>query len=100
MEAVGNARSNAFYEARLPPGFVEDLSDSYILSPLPSSSPPSTLTAPLSLRRSTVAAFIREKYIDKRWAALDISPPSTSTISSSPSLPRPSDISLGTALAL
>ncbi|GAA6002766.1 hypothetical protein JCM10207_007665 [Rhodosporidiobolus poonsookiae] len=45
MEEVGNARSNAYYEARLPEGTIDALDD------------------------STIAAFIREKYVDKRFAA-------------------------------
>ncbi|GAA6059346.1 hypothetical protein JCM10212_003244 [Sporobolomyces blumeae] len=46
MEAVGNRRSNAFFEATMPPGTVEGLSD------------------------ATMADFIRQKYVDKRWLAL------------------------------
>ncbi|GAA5912622.1 hypothetical protein JCM8208_004794 [Rhodotorula glutinis] len=47
MEQVGNAQSNEFFEARLPAGTVETLTE------------------------SMVASFIREKYVDRRWAALD-----------------------------
>ncbi|GAA5828274.1 hypothetical protein JCM11251_002671 [Rhodosporidiobolus azoricus] len=46
MDAVGNARSNAYFEARLPAGTVEALTD------------------------ATIASFIREKYSDKRWTPL------------------------------
>ncbi|GAA5858800.1 hypothetical protein JCM8547_004993 [Rhodosporidiobolus lusitaniae] len=55
MEAIGNSRSNAYYEARMSPGTLEDLND------------------------SNIAAFIREKYVQKRWAPLDSPPPSTSS---------------------
>ncbi|GAA6054757.1 hypothetical protein JCM3770_000928 [Rhodotorula araucariae] len=67
MERVGNALSNAYFEARLPPGTVESLS------------------------ADTIASFIREKYVDKRWAPVDdphASPPA-STIPLSSSVPRP-----------
>jgi len=32
MISVGNARSNAFFEAEMPPGTVETLNDSYVTS--------------------------------------------------------------------
>ncbi|BGP12419.1 hypothetical protein JCM10213_001977 [Rhodosporidiobolus nylandii] len=65
MEAVGNARSNAFFEARMPAGTVEQLSD------------------------SSVAAHIRQKYVEKRWIADGASLPS----SASSAHPPPSSLS-------
>ncbi|GAA6040400.1 hypothetical protein JCM8097_007597 [Rhodosporidiobolus ruineniae] len=70
MEAVGNARSNAFYEARLPAGTVEALTE------------------------STVASFIREKYVDKRWTpSPDAVPPSASSPPTVTAAPPPPSIS-------
>ncbi|BGP36366.1 hypothetical protein JCM10449v2_000267 [Rhodotorula kratochvilovae] len=67
MERVGNARSNAYFEARLPEGTVEGLTD------------------------ATATSFIKDKYVEKRWAPLDdphASPPA-STIPLAPSAPYP-----------
>ncbi|GJN92122.1 hypothetical protein Rhopal_005152-T1 [Rhodotorula paludigena] len=47
MEAIGNARSNAFFEARLPPNIVNELTD------------------------ATLAPFIRDKYVERRWTPRD-----------------------------
>ncbi|BGP28523.1 hypothetical protein JCM10296v2_000258 [Rhodotorula toruloides] len=44
LAEIGNVRSNEFYEAKLPAGTIAALADSMI------------------------ASFIREKYVDKRWA--------------------------------
>ncbi|GAA5907611.1 hypothetical protein JCM6882_004422 [Rhodosporidiobolus microsporus] len=61
MEAIGNARSNAFFEARLPAGTIEALDD------------------------STIAAFIREKYSDKKWSPLpDVAATSSSQSTATP----------------
>ncbi|BGP21368.1 arf GTPase activating protein [Rhodotorula toruloides] len=45
LDKIGNIRSNEFYEANLPAGTVAALTD------------------------STIASFIREKYVDRRWAS-------------------------------
>ncbi|CDR35879.1 hypothetical protein NBRC10512_005379 [Rhodotorula toruloides] len=55
LTEIGNVRSNEFYEAKLPAGTTAALAD------------------------STIASFIREKYVDKRWASA--SPPSNARVS-------------------
>jgi stromal membrane-associated protein len=54
VRAMGNARANAFWEARLPGGFRR---------------PPGGNPNP------ELAAFIRAKYVDRRYAASDAAPP-------------------------
>ncbi|GAA5862455.1 hypothetical protein JCM1840_004188 [Sporobolomyces johnsonii] len=81
MESIGNAHSNAFFEAEMPPGTVEALTD------------------------STVAPFIKQKYVEKRWIpVLSSGGPSSSatfpsSASPSPSLPNSSTFPPATSFA-
>ncbi|GAA5972779.1 hypothetical protein JCM21900_001045 [Sporobolomyces salmonicolor] len=82
MESIGNAHSNAFFEAEMPPGTVEALTD------------------------STVAPFVKQKYVEKRWIPVPSSggPSSSATFSSfaspsTPSLPNSSTFPPATSFA-
>ncbi|GAA5957522.1 hypothetical protein JCM3765_001167 [Sporobolomyces pararoseus] len=56
MQSVGNARSNAFFEAEMPPQTLESLND------------------------STIGNFIKQKYVEKKWVSLvSPTPPPAST---------------------
>ncbi|GAA5865649.1 hypothetical protein JCM5353_004640, partial [Sporobolomyces roseus] len=57
MISVGNARSNAFFEAEMPSGTVETLND------------------------STIGTFVKQKYVEKRWVSLVAPTPPPATLS-------------------
>ena len=86
MQAMGNNRARAVYEANLPPGFRRPQTDSYVGEGVDTFS-----LMIISFLNSALESFIRAKYEQRKWIAKEWIPPEITV---------PSDVSVVLLLSI